>query len=119
MNAFNQQEITMITTTRTCNTLKQADVYKLNRWIEVNHATLKGKTRNQISNIAGEATGLKVTVNNIDAVAKTLGLPLGSRLPNSGGIPTDVSRALARSLCDLYKRLGEEVPSVVHAIAHR
>ena len=119
MNTINQQEITMITTPRTCNTLKQADFYKLNRWIELNHATLKGKTQEQIKNIAAEATGLTITVSNLHAVAKTLGLPLGSRTPNPGGIPTDINRALARAMRDLYRRLGEEVPTAIEAIASR
>ena len=118
-NVYLQKEIIMLATPRTCNTLKQADVYKLNRWIELNHATLKGKTREQISNIAGEATGLKITINNIDAVAKTLGIPLGLYTRKPEGIPTDINRALARAMCELYKRLGEEVPSIVSAIAHR
>ena len=119
MNTITQQEITMLTAPRTCNTLKQADVYKLNRWIETNQDSLKGKTRDQISSIAGEATGLKVTINNIDAVAKTLGIHLGSRSPSPGKIPTDINRALARAMRDLYKRLGEDVPFAIDAIANR
>ena len=119
---FNQQEITMLATPRTCNTFSHADAYKLTRWIEINQATLKGKTQEQIGQAASEGTGLKVTVPNIHAVAKTLGIPLGLyvRKPSGGGgIPTDINRCLARAMCDLYRRLGEEVPPAVHAIANR
>ena len=109
----------MITTPRTCNTLTHADVYKLTRWIELNQAMLKGKTQEQVSQVASESTGLKVTVSNVRAVAETLGIPLGMYSHKTGGIPTDINRTLARALCNLYKRLGEEVPSAVDAIAHR
>ena len=109
----------MITTPRTCNTHNNAEAYKLARWIELNQASLKGKTHEQISQVAAEGTGLKVTSNNIQAVAKTLGLVLGTRLPQPGQIPTDINRALARAMRDLYKRLGEEVPAAIEAIANR
>ena len=117
---YEKKEITMLTTPRTNNTLSHADVYKLTRWIELNQATLKGKTQEQISQTAGEATGLKVTVSNVRAVSETLGIPLGLYTrTQSNVIPNDINRALARALCDLYKRLGEEVPGAVNAIAHR
>ena len=119
MNLINQQEITMISTPRTCNTLTHADVYKLTRWIELNQATLKGKTQEQIGQTASEGTGLKVTVSNVRAVAETLGIPLGMYSHKTGGIPTDINRALARAMRDLYKRLGEEEPTAIEAIASR
>ena len=107
------------TTVRTCNTLSHADMYKLTRWVELNQASLKGKTQEQIAKEAGEATGLKLTVPNIHAVAKILGVPLGLHTRKPEGIPTDINRCLARAMCDLYRRLGEEVPPAVHAIANR
>ena len=119
MNSINQQEITMIATPRTCNTLSGPEVYKLNRWVELNQASLKGKTQEQISQSASEGTGLKVTVSNIHAVAKTLDIQLGLRSFKSGGVPTDINRTLARALRDLYHRLGEQVPDAVLAIATR
>ena len=106
-------------TTRTCNTHNNAEAYKLARWVELNQASLKGKTQEQIAIVAGEATGLKVTVPNVHAVAKTLGITLGMYSNKTGGIPTDINRALARAMRDLYKRLGEEVPTAIEAIASR
>ena len=119
MNAFNQQEITMISTPRKCNTLSNADSYKLTRWIELNQASLKGKTQELVALEAGQATGLKVTIPNIHAVAKTLGIALGLYSVKKGEAPTAIERSLALALCDLYGRLGESVPVDVNAIAGR
>lgn len=116
---YQQKEITMNSTTRTKNALTHAEVYKLTRWIETNQNNLLGRTHEHISQMATQELGLKVTVSNIPAAAKILGISLGFRTNKPGDIPKDVSRALARSLRDLYKRLGEEVPDVIHAIAER
>jgi len=118
MNAITQQEITMISTPRTCNTHNNADAYKLTRWIEVNQESLKNKTQEQISELASEGTDLLVTVNNVQGVAKTLGIPLGlySRKPIASN---DNEQVLARSICGLYRALGLTAPASVNDIANR
>ena len=109
----------MINTPRKCNTLSNADSYKLTRWIELNQESLKGKHQVQIANAASQATGLTVTVPNIYAVGKTLGIPMGLHALKKGEAPTAIERSLALALCDLYGRLGESVPVDVNAIAGR
>lgn len=112
---------TTVASTRVCNTLSHVDMYKLTRWVEQNQAALKGKTQEKIAQEAGEAVGLKLTVPNIHAVSKILGIPLGLYVRKVRGksIPSDTSRSLARAIRDLYVKLGEPVPPVVDAIASR
>ena len=119
MNAITQQEITMITTPRTCNILSNVDTYKLTRWIEVNQESLKGKTQEQISELAAEGTGLKVTVNNVQGVAKTLGIPLGLYLRKPSVAANEVEQMLARAICRLYQLSGQISPQDVALIAIR
>ena len=119
MNAFNQQEITMISTPRKCNTLSNADSYKLTRWIELNQASLKGKTQELVALEAGKATGLKVTIPNIHAVAKTLGIALGIHGDKKQHTPTDIELSLARAIRDLYIGLGQPPPTDIFVIAGR
>lgn len=109
----------MSNTGRKVNTLSYAEMYKLLRYIELNHADLKGKTQETIAKECGEKLGLTLTISNIRAASETLDIPLGQVSTRKTLIPNDVSRTLARALCDLYKRLGQEVPEVVSAIAHR
>ena len=114
-----EQQITMNMPTRKVNMLSYAEMYKLLRYIEVNHGVLKGKTQDTIAKECSEKLGLTVTISNIRAASETLGIPLGLIAAKPAILPNEVSRILASALCDLYKRLGEEAPASVHAVANQ
>lgn len=109
----------MSTIGRKMNILSNTDNYRLTRFIEINQENFKGKTQQRIADEANKELGLTVTTSNICGVAKTLGISLGIGHSVSGKVPSDINRTLARALSDLYKRLGEEVPPNILAIAQR
>jgi hypothetical protein len=100
------------------NNLNAKQRFDLSNWL-AKQTWLKGKTLQEIADVATTGMGFKVTITNVKSSAVVIGIDVGTRKVDSSHVGEDRTWFLAKTIKGIPESLGEPVPDKLERMVNK